>query len=44
MSGGGAEAVTGGPLLEVRDLRVTFDTPAGTVHAVQGVDLVVSAG
>ena len=31
-------------LLRVRDLRVFFDTPDGTVHAVNGVDLEVEAG
>jgi len=31
-------------LLEVRDLGVSFETPDGTVHAVNGVDLAVEAG
>ena len=31
-------------LLEVRDLRVWFDTPDGTVNAVNGVDLALEAG
>ena len=31
-------------LLRVRDLRVSFETPDGTVHAVNGVDLAVQAG
>ena len=31
-------------LLEVRDLRVSFETPDGTVNAVNGVDLAVEAG
>ena len=31
-------------LLRVRDLGVSFDTPDGTVHAVNGVDLEVDAG
>ena len=31
-------------LLEVRDLRVSFETPDGTVNAVNGVDLSVEAG
>ena len=31
-------------LLQVRDLYVSFDTPDGTVHAVNGVDLEVAAG
>ena len=31
-------------LLRVRDLRVSFETPDGTVHAVNGVDLAVEAG
>ena len=32
------------PLLEVRNLTVSFDTPAGTVEAVSGIDLVIGAG
>ena len=32
------------PLLEVRDLEVTFALPGRTVHAVNGVDLVVHDG
>ena len=28
-------------LLEIRDLRVRFDTPSGPVHAVRGVSLAV---
>ncbi len=31
-------------LLEVRDLRVSFETPDGAVNAVNGVDLSVEAG
>ena len=31
-------------LLEVRDLRVSFETPDGTVNAVNGVDLALEAG
>ncbi len=31
-------------LLEVRDLRVSFETPDGTVNAVNGVDLAVGEG
>ena len=34
----------GGPLLEIEDLRVTFPTEEGDVHAVRGVDLVVYPG
>ena len=32
------------PLLEVRDLHVSFRTPQGTVHAVNGVDFSVAPG
>jgi oligopeptide transport system ATP-binding protein len=32
------------PLLEVEDLRVSFATPEGTVHAVNGVSLHVETG
>lgn len=32
------------PLLRVHDLRVAFDTPAGTVQAVDGVNFTVEAG
>jgi oligopeptide/dipeptide ABC transporter ATP-binding protein len=32
------------PLLEIRDLRVTFVTPEGEARAVDGVDLAVAAG
>ncbi|MFD1644879.1 ABC transporter ATP-binding protein [Haloarchaeobius litoreus] len=32
------------PLLEVRDLEVTFDTDSGTVHAVDGVSFDVDRG
>ena len=32
------------PLLEVTDLRTTFDTPRGPVVAVDGVSLQVEAG
>ena len=31
-------------VLEIRDLHVTFDTPAGPLEAVRGLDLYVSAG
>lgn len=40
----GAEATQWASLLEVRDLRVWFDTPRGLVRAVDGVDLTVDAG
>jgi oligopeptide/dipeptide ABC transporter ATP-binding protein len=33
-----------GPLLELRDLRVRFSVPGGTLSAVNGVDLVVRPG
>ncbi|MFB6890623.1 ABC transporter ATP-binding protein [Kitasatospora sp. NPDC056327] len=32
------------PLLEVEDLRVSFDTPRGTVRAVDGIGFTVEAG
>ena len=32
------------PVLLIRDLRVTFDTPLGELHAVRGVDFDVSSG
>ena len=32
------------PLLDVRDLRVSFDTDDGTVYAVQGMSFTVEAG
>jgi oligopeptide/dipeptide ABC transporter ATP-binding protein len=32
------------PLLEVRNLSVVFDTPAGTVHAVNDVSYILTAG
>jgi len=32
------------PLLEVRDLRVDLATPAGTLHAVRGIDFSVAKG
>ena len=35
---------TGGALLDVEDLRVTFATPEGRLHAVRGVRLSVGAG
>ncbi|MGW6784230.1 ABC transporter ATP-binding protein [Streptomyces sp. NPDC054987] len=38
------EATTAAPLLEVRDLRVTFTTPRGTVRAVDSVGFTVEAG
>jgi len=36
--------MTAPPLLEINDLRTVFDTPAGTVRAVDGVDLVLGRG
>ncbi len=32
------------PAVDIRDLRITFDTDGGTVHAVRGVDLEVHPG
>ena len=32
------------PVLEIRDLRVTFPTESGAVQAVRGVDVTVAAG
>ena len=32
------------PLLEIRDLSITFRTDAGFAHAVDGLDLTVGAG
>ena len=32
------------PALEIRDLRVTFPTESGAVHAVRGVDVTVAEG
>ncbi|MEY2523450.1 MAG: glutathione transport system ATP-binding protein, partial [Ilumatobacteraceae bacterium] len=34
----------GEPVLEIRDLRVTFPTESGDVKAVRGVDVTVGAG
>ena len=35
---------TGAMLLDVRDLKVSFDTPDGVVEAVRGLDLQLAAG
>ncbi|MBW6454567.1 MAG: ABC transporter ATP-binding protein [Trueperaceae bacterium] len=47
-AGASATAGTGGPttapLLDARDLQVFYDTDAGPVRAVDGVDLVVAPG
>ncbi|MGH9000791.1 MAG: ATP-binding cassette domain-containing protein, partial [Acidimicrobiia bacterium] len=40
----GPEPYAGGALLEVSDLHVSFPTEEGTVAAVRGIDLSVSAG
>jgi oligopeptide/dipeptide ABC transporter ATP-binding protein len=37
-------AVTDAPLLEIRDLRVSFWTPVGELEAVSGIDLDVADG
>ena len=39
-----AAQAEGAPLLDVRDLRVAFDTRGGTVHAVNGVSFTVNPG
>lgn len=31
-------------IFDIRDIRVTFDTPDGAVKAVRGVDIHVKAG
>ena len=36
--------ISGSPLLQVRDVAVEFSTISGTVQAVEGVDLEISAG
>ena len=40
----GAAGMSGAPLLEVRDLSVSFRTQDGTVHAVDGVSFTVNRG
>ncbi len=42
--GGGTDTSVDGPLLEVEDLRTWFDTPRGTIRAVDGVSLTLAEG
>ncbi|HEY8547286.1 MAG TPA: ABC transporter ATP-binding protein, partial [Acidimicrobiales bacterium] len=44
VGGGGGDAAVDGPLLEVEDLRTWFDTPRGTIRAVDGVSLSLREG
>jgi len=44
MSGGDSGATTDGPLLDVEGLRTTFDTEAGELVAVDGIDFTVRRG
>lgn len=40
----GARNESSAPLLRIRDLRITFDTPAGPLRAVGGIDLDLDPG
>lgn len=40
----GTGSAPGTPILRIRDLRITFDTPAGPLRAVDGIDLDLDPG
>ena len=40
----GEAATAGGPVIEARDLSLTFETGDGPVHALSGVDLTIARG
>ena len=43
-SGSATKVMPEGPLLQIQDLRVSFATEEGIVHAVDGVSFDVSGG